>query len=204
MHYVVKRNLRRESRADWLSYAKEHAQHVRQSRDGGEVYYASLVRTLETGNGNINVRMVVVGHERLHDEHGQMLLEPEIRVEAYWTSLDAEELEVESVYHQRGTSEQYHAELKSDLGVERLPSGKFHANMLHLLLSMLAFNMLRHVGTQLLVSKKVPGKRGRRLRLRTVLQSVMYLAGQIALHSGQMFLRVCEHNAWTPAFLATL
>jgi hypothetical protein len=54
-----------------------------------------------------------------------MLLEPETRVETYWTNLPGEATEVEHIYHQHGTSEQYHAELKSDLGVERLPSGKF-------------------------------------------------------------------------------
>ena len=84
-----------------------------------EVYYASLVRTLKTENGDIDVRMVVVGHERWHDEHGQMLLEPEIRVEAYWTSLDESGRRGTGSRvgdHQRGTSEQCHAELKSEFG----------------------------------------------------------------------------------------
>lgn len=201
---VIKRNLRSESVQNWLGYAKANAEHVREARDGSVVYYASEQRELDFDGEVRRIRIVVVARERQFDEHGQMLLEPETSVETYWTNLDAEATEVEYVYHQHGTSEQYHAELKSDLGVERLPSGKFHANALHLLFSMLAFNLLRRMGTQLLLTGKAPGKRGRRLRLRTVLQSAMYLAGLVVSHAGQLFLRVCEHNAWTPAFLASL
>lgn len=202
--FVTKRNLRSESVDEWLSYAKQHAEHVRTGRDGAQVYYAQQERILDFDGIAEHVRIVVVARERLHDEHGQMLLEPTVRVETYWTNLEATATEVEEVYHQHGTSEQYHAELKSDLGVERLPSGKFHANTLHLLFSMVAFNLLRRIGTQLLLTGKSPGKRGRRLRLRTVLHSVMYLAGMVVSHAGQLFLRVCEHNAWTPAFMASL
>jgi len=201
---VIKRNLRSESVQDWLTYAKRYAEHVREARDGSQVYYASEDRTLNFDGVLEQIRIVVVARERQFDEHGQMLLEPEVRVETYWTNLDASTTEIEHIYHQHGTSEQYHAELKSDLGVERLPSGKFHANTLHLLFSMLAFNLLRRIGTQLLLSGKSPGKRGRRLRLRTVLQSAMYLAGVIISHAGRLMLRVSEHNAWTPAFMASL
>jgi len=69
---------------------------------------------------------------------------------------------------------------------------------------MVAFNLLQRIGAQLLLTGKSPGKRGRRLRLRTVLHPVMYLAGMVVSHAGQLFLRVCEHNAWTPAFMASL
>jgi hypothetical protein len=201
---VIKRNLRTESVQDWLTYAKANADHVREARDGSQVYYADEQRQLDFDGVVTQIRIVVVARERLFDERGQMLLEPEVRVETYWTNLDATAMDVEHIYHQHGTSEQHHAELKSDLGVERLPSGKFHANTLHLLFSMLAFNLLRRIGTQLLLTGRSPGKRGRRLRLRTVLQSAMYLAGMVVSHAGQLFLRVCEHNAWTPAFLASL
>lgn len=201
---VIKRNLRTESVQYWLSYAKANAEHIREARDGSQVYYASEQRPLDFDGNTAQIRIIVVARERLFDEHGQMLLEPEMSVETYWTNLDVAATDVEHIYHQHGTSEQYHAELKSDLGVERLPSGKFHANTLHLLFSMLAFNLLRRMGTQLLLTGKSPGKRGRRLRLRTVLHSAMYLAGLVVSHAGQLFLRVCEHNAWTPAFLATL
>jgi hypothetical protein len=202
--FVIKRNLRTESVQEWLETAKANPEHEREARDGSQVYYKTIDRALTYDEVSETVNIVVVARERLHDAQGQMLLAPEISVETYWTNLSVDATEVEHIYHQHGTSEQYHGELKSDLGVERLPSGKFHANTLHLLFSMVAFNLLRRVGTQLLLTKKSPGKRGRRLRLRTVLHCAMYLAGMVVSHAGQMILRVCEHNAWTPAFLASL
>jgi len=202
--FVIKRNLRKEPVQEWLETAKDNPEYEREARDGSQVYYKTIERALQFDEVSETVKIVVVAHERLHDAQGQMLLAPEISVETYWTNLSADATEIEHIYHQHGTSEQYHAELKSDLGVERLPSGKFYANALHLLFSMVAFNLLRRVGTQLLLTKKSPGKRGRRLRLRTVLHSAMYLAGLVVSHAGQLILRVYKHNAWTPAFLASL
>ncbi|MFZ1729587.1 MAG: IS1380 family transposase [Bacteroidota bacterium] len=186
VRFVIKRNLRKESVSEWLSYAKANAVHKRQARDGSEVYYATCLREVDFIDEKREVRIVVVARERTCDETGQMLIEPETTVETYWTNLDVKETEVEEIYHQHGTSEQYHAELKSDLGVERLPSGKFYANTLHLLFSMVAFNLLRRIGTRLLLTGKSPGKRGRRMRLRTVLQNVIYLAGLVVSHAGQL------------------
>jgi len=34
--------------------------------------------------------------------------------------------------------------------------------------------------------------------------SVYTHAGVVVSHAGQLILRVCEHNAWTPAFLSSL
>ncbi|NKB22994.1 MAG: hypothetical protein GKR87_01065 [Kiritimatiellae bacterium] len=45
------------------------------------------------------------------------------------------------LYHGHGPSEQYHSELKSDLDVERLPSGRLCANKIILLCAMVAFNL---------------------------------------------------------------
>jgi hypothetical protein len=204
--YVIKRNLRKESVENWLETAKQHMQYQRSGRDGSTVYYASIVRPLweekeQENEENRQVRVVVVARERYWDADGQMLLVPEMRVETYWTNLACAETVVESVYHRHGTSEQYHAELKSDLGVERLPSGKFYPNMLHLLLAMLAFNILRRIGTTILLHGKIPGKRGNRLRLRTVLQNVMYMAGLIISHAGRMILRIFDGHAWSDAVL---
>lgn len=199
-YYVVKRNLRKESRQEWLDWAKAQCSFRRVGRDGGTVYYASAKREIKVGNRQHVVHVVVVARERLWDAHHQMLVEPEVSVDTFWTNLTVDDQQVENVYHQHGTMEQYHAELKSDMGVERLPSGKFHANTLHLLCGMIAFNLLRLVGMMLLKSGQAPGKRGRRLRLRTVLHSVMYMAGVIIHHSGQVILRICSRHAWAGAF----
>ena len=63
--------------------------------------------------------------ERLYDDDGNRLLVPEIEVNPYWTNLICSADEVIDLYHAHGTSEQFHSELKSDMGVEQLPSGKF-------------------------------------------------------------------------------
>jgi hypothetical protein len=199
-YYVVKRNHRKQSVQEWLETAKRSQTHQRQCRDGSTVYYASVQRQVTVAEHVHRIRIVIVARERLYDALGQYLLEPEVIVQSYWTNLSCSELTIEKVYHNHGTMEQYHAELKSDMGVERLPSGKFHANMLHLLFSMIAFNLLRRVGMTLLKSEQTPGKRGRRLRLRTVIQGVMYMAGMMIHHSGQVCLRISSHHSWARAF----
>ena len=201
--YVVKRNHRKEPAQQWLERAKINETFRRNGRDGSIVYYASTQREIEIEKMKREIRVVIVARERYCDEHGQLLVVPEISAQTYWTNLPCNEQAVEKVYHMHGTMEQYHAELKSDLGVERLPSGKFHPNSITLLCSMIAFNLLRKVGMKLLQSGKAPGKRGKRLRLRTVLQSVMYMAAAVISHSGRIFLRICTGHAWAPAFYSS-
>ena len=82
-----------------------------------------------------------------HTKKGQTLLFPEYQIDTYWCSI--EQLPPEEVirlYHDHGTSEQFHSELKSDMGLERLPSGHFSSNSLILHLAMLTYNMLRIIG----------------------------------------------------------
>ena len=45
-------------------------------------------------------------------------------MESYWTSLREEPARVIELYHKRGTAEQFHGEIKTELGLERLPSGR--------------------------------------------------------------------------------
>ena len=97
--------------------------------------------------------------------------------------------------------EQYHSEFKSDLDLERLPSGKFSSNYTIMLLGMLSFNLLRIAGKVLLQTKKVPGRRGNRLRLRTVIQNVMYMAGQFIAHARRCVLKIFRGYKWAQAFI---
>ena len=71
---------------------------------------------------------------------------PEVEVATYWTSLDAPAEAVLPWYPDHGTMEQYHSEYKTDLDLERLPSGKFATNQLILQLACLVFNVLRIIG----------------------------------------------------------
>jgi len=78
--------------------------------------------------------------ERTIDRKGQLLLTPEIELEAWWTRLSIDEQAIIQRYADHGTSEQFHSEFKTDLDIERLPSGKFATNALVLVVSMLAYN----------------------------------------------------------------
>lgn len=49
------------------------------------------------------------------------------------------------LYHAHDESEQYHSEIKTDMDVERLPSGKFESNKLVFELTLIAYNILLNI-----------------------------------------------------------
>ncbi|TYC00056.1 MAG: IS1380 family transposase, partial [Kosmotoga sp.] len=179
--FIVKKNLRREDPADWLEAARRQTPDAqREYLDrGARAYYGQTERRVP--GTEQSMRIVWQATERFASrEDGQLLVEPEITIEAYWTSLAWPPGIVHRFYAQRGTSEQFHSELKTDLDLERLPSGKFQANQHVLDLGMIAYNLLRLLGQQMLGSGLVPGRKAqsKRLRLRTVLQNLIYMAGR--------------------------
>jgi hypothetical protein len=118
--------------------------------------------------------------ERSIDKHGQPLLLEDIEIEGWWTSLLREEEEIIALYADHGTSEQYHSEFKTDLDIERLPSGKFATNALVLGCAQLAYNILRWICQNgLLVSDAPLRHKAKRRRIRTVMQELMYLAARL-------------------------
>lgn len=196
--FIMKRNLRNESRDKYIAYALEYALihgTAEKQYEGCWKYYSNWSREIEKES----VPIAVVVTEKTITK-GQPMLMPEYEVEVYWNSLDLKAKEVEELYHKHGTMEQYHSEFKSDLDLERLPSGKFSSNYTMMLLGMISFNLLRIAGKALLETKKVPGKRGNRLRLRTVIQNVMYMAGQYISHARRDVLKIFRGYKWTTAF----
>ncbi len=108
------------------------------------------------------------------------MLVPEIDLEGWWTSLDVSEEDVIQLYADHGASEQFHSEFKTDMDIERLPSGKFATNALVLGLSVLAYNILRWIGQNGLLGSKSPKRsKAQRRRIRTVMQELMYVAARI-------------------------
>ena len=159
--FIVKRNLRKESAEEWLKITKEKGMRCLE-RPGKDVYLGSLER-----NG---VRVVFKVIERTILTDGQILLFPKIEVETWWTSLDFPASVVVELYEAHGTSEQFHSEIKTELDLERLPSGKFATNNLVLYLGMLAYNILRVIGQESLRVADVPlKKKVSRRRIRTVI-----------------------------------
>ena len=109
----------------------------------------------------------------------------ETEVEGWWTSLDLACEEIIALYADHGTSEQFHSEFKTDLDIERLPSGKFATNAVVLACSVLAYNILRWLGQRGLTGPGSPVRhRAQRRRIRTVMQELMYLAARL-IESGR-------------------
>ncbi|KYH32451.1 hypothetical protein MOMUL_10520 [Moorella mulderi DSM 14980] len=133
--------------------------------------------------------------------NGQLLLVPEVEVESYWTTLPDPVDDIIALYHDHGTSEQFHSEIKNDLDLERLPSGKFATNDLVLHLGVFAYNILRLLGQFSLPLKEVPlRKKAQRRRLRTVIQNLITIASRLVRHVRQIKLWFGRHSPWYPAF----
>lgn len=198
LDFIIKRNLRQESKEQWLDIAqKQGTAHV--ARPGKTVYRGSVDRKLpEIAEP---VRLVFDVTERTIDNKGQTLLIPEIEVDTYWTSLKDPEVQIIELYHDHGTSEQFHSEFKSDMGLERLPSQFFKTNALFIMISMLSYNMLRLCGQeslQLSDSHQRPAfrKDAFRRRIRIVIQDLMYLASRITSHAKNAYMSFGRYCHW--------
>jgi hypothetical protein len=129
-----------------------------------------------------------------------MLMRPRLELEGWWTSLSVEEDQVIALYEKRGLSEQFHSEIKSDLDLERLPSGKFATNALVLTLGGFAYNILRILGQNGLLGRFSPVRHpAKRRRVRTVIQELMYLAARVIRTGRRLKLQFGRH---CPAFHA--
>ena len=127
--------------------------------------------------------------ERTIDKKGQRLLVPEIEIEGWWTSLDVPMADVIELYKHHGTHEQFHAEIKTDLDLERLPSGKFDTNDAVVHLAAFAYNCLRLIGQLGLTGELSPIRHpAKRRRIKTVLQEVMYRAAKFVEHARRLVL----------------
>lgn len=126
---------------------------------------------------------------------GQPVLLPDVRIEVWETSLALPVEQVIELYCQHGTHEQFHSEIKTDLDLERLPSGKFATNALILSLGALTYNLLRLMGQQALLGPDAPVRhRAKRRRLKTVMQELIYRAAKFTRQAGRWVLdfgRVC-------------
>jgi hypothetical protein len=195
--FVIKRNLRKECEIEWLVKARKHGVKTK-PRAGKIVYTGSLFRDRGLKNP---LRIVFQVTERSTLANGQMLIVPEIDVQTWWTSLDISETDVMRSYHDHATCEQFHSEIKTDIGLERFPSGKFATNEAVLLLAALAFNILRVIGQSALrTGKEFTRHDVKRLRASTVIKRFMFIAGRIITHARQMFLTLGRSNIWSDTF----
>ncbi|MEJ2045857.1 MAG: transposase, partial [Reinekea sp.] len=174
--FLIKWNPRQKSKEEWLAYAQQHG-HWEYPRPGKRVACFNVETQRKWKNHDYTVRHVMRVVERTIDKTGQRMLLPEIELEGWWSSLSLPEKDVIQLYCDHGTSEQYHREFKTDIDVERLPSGKFTTNALILGCSMLAYNILRWIGQYGLLGPVSPKRhKAKRRRIKTVMQELMYVA----------------------------
>ena len=202
--YIIKRNLHKESTDEWLLDAQAFGD-WRHPREGKTVYVGETVRVRDEET----MRVIFEVIERTIDRDGNALLMPDIEVHTWWTSLTKRAAgpdEVIQAYRDHGTSEQFHSELKSDMALERLSSGKFATNALVLTLSVLAFNILRLCGQEGIGNGYVTRKKEKRRRLRKVIQDLMYVAARVITHARRVKLAFSRRNPfrhiWTQTYLA--
>jgi hypothetical protein len=151
-------------------------------------------------------RRVVRVTERTIDRNGLALLVPEITVEGWWTSLGegaCPDEKIIDLYCAHATSEQFHSEFKTDLDIERLPSGKFATNDLVMACAVLAYNILRWVGLVGLLRDDAPIRHeAKRRRLRTVIQELMYVAARVVESGRRLALKFSHTCPALPSFEA--
>jgi hypothetical protein len=186
--YLTKWNPRKQDKDAWVARAEAEGVFEEQ-RPGKRV---ALMKTTVTrawqGSQRefvLHVRVI----ERRIDKRGQHLLVPEVELEGWWSSLDLPTAEVIELYKHHGTHEQFHSEFKSDLDLERLPSGKFDTNDAIVHLASFAYNCLRLLGQLGLTGEISPIRHpAKRRRLKTVLQEIMYRAARMIEHARKIIL----------------
>jgi len=201
--FIIKRNPRRESLEKHFNNAAKSGVEVKGAREGKRIFvyeYFKKPRGCKTP-----VRVVTFAIERTATATGQILLVPEYEIESYYTSLDskvATSFEIQEQYHNHGTSEQFHSELKTDLDLERLPSGKFATNSIVLALGAFAYNLLRIIGQESLKEDDYPPTKHKvvRRRVRTVIDRYISLAVKMVHHARKCFIKLSSYNPWFLSF----
>lgn len=151
------------------------------------------------------VRRVLRLIERTIDAKGQHLIMPERELEGWTTTLTAKQfsaIDIIALYADHGTHEQFHSEFKTDLDLERLPSGKFDTNYLVCELAAVAMNVLRLMGQDGLHGPDAPVRHpAKRRRLKTVMQELIYRAGRLIETGRRIILGLGANDRAAKAFM---
>ena len=198
--FIIKWNPRRQDLEAWLKRAEKEAEWS-VTREGKRVgMFCEVVDETFAGRTR-EFRRVIRVTERTIDKHGNRLLVPEIKLEGWWTTLGemmCPDQKVIALCCDHATSEQFHSEFKTDLDIERLPSGKFATNDLVMACAVLAYNILRWIGLEGLTGIDAPIRHeAKRRRLRTVMQELMYVAARVVSSGRRLALKF---SAACPAF----
>lgn len=197
--YIIKWNPRREDTTELCKRAFAEGK-LTKPRKGKRVALLTIRKRQEYEGKSYCFTKVVQVTERRINKHGQVLLVPDVTVDGWWTNLDLPEKKIISLYQNHALSEQFHSEFKTDLDLERLPSGKFTTNALVIALGAFAYNILRFIGQLGLLGEKSPVRHpGKRRRIKTVIQELIYLAARLIRSGNRLKLRFGCH---CPAYSA--
>ena len=196
--YIIKWNPRKQDERAWAATAFARGK-VTSPRPGKRiaVFTHKEQHTFTDAEGierTVTLRRVMRVTERTIDKKGQMLLQPDIELEGWWTSLKYSDQEIIDLYKGHALCEQYHAEIKTDMDLERLPSGKFATNQLVMVCGALVYNILRFIGQVSLVNAKgIIRHEAKRRRVKTVIQELVYFAGRLIISGRRLTLRFSRH-----------
>jgi hypothetical protein len=203
-YFIIKRNPRRDEPEQWLDTAQALG-NAEIPREGKTVFTGVITKAHPCAGKYRDEQIPELDcvfriTERTIDKQGTPNLIPDIEIETWWTNMYEAPPDVIDLYHNHGTSEQFHSELKSDMDFERFPSGKFAVNAILLSLAAIAFNVLRFIGqTALATPEKLPVVIERkRMRLRKVISDLIQIPCKIVHHAGKLVLKVYEYNPWLP------
>lgn len=202
-YFIIKRNLRRESKDGWFDMAKQCCKNITTPRAGKTVYVGSNWKDVcsKQFKKEFTLRTRYEITERTMDKYGQILLIPEVEVETWWTNLGATDEEIIQLYHAHVECEQFHSKIKTDMDLERLPSGKFTTNALVLELGLIAYNILRMIGQGTIGGRSPRQKRNvNRRRLHTVISNLIMMASHVTTHARQLIMGLGKSNVWRHLF----
>lgn len=146
----------------------------------------------------VGIRAIYQITERTIDKKGQHLFPADLETDIYYCSIDLPDSRIIELYHEHGTMEQFHSEIKTDMGCELLPSGRFAVNSMILHLVQIGYNMLRLIEQRSLswwstVSTRRPVQRR---RLATVIKNVICAPAQIKTHAREVLADLGKSNIW--------
>ena len=211
VHFIIKRNLRREQPQDWLDKVRDVCTNIKEPREGKKEYIGQTFRDIsyyvaddhsKSGRSQkiVGIRTIYDITERACDHDGQYYISPKIECDMYSVNVNFPDEDIIELYHKHGEMEQYHSEIKTDLCAEQFPSGKFKTNELVLELIQIAYNILRMIGQASPGISGIPMKRlVKRRRIRTVVERIIMAPGVVTRHTRQVRLDLGRSNAWRHA-----
>ena len=168
-----------------------------------ECIWQESLELADVGSQANPVRRVYRLSERTIDKRGVVLLLPEYVLEGWTTTLPQrfEAPDIIALYCDHASHEQFHSEFKTDMDLERLPSGKFDTNFLVCQLAAVAMNLLRLIGQNTLLGPDAPVRHAaKRRRIKTVMQEMMFKAARMIKHAGRWILGLGQSDSGFAVF----